>query len=147
MLIREAIEADLPEILEVLKGLDEEDEVAPFDALSLWRKINEYPYYKIIVVEDANTIIATCSLIIIDSLGHQGAKLAVAENVIVSPKFRGRGIGSQMMLFIMEKAKEQNCYKLMLSSSKKRVPAHRFYAKLGFKQHGISFLSEAGKNE
>ncbi len=147
MLIREARENELTEVLELLKGMDGEEALTSGDALSIWRKINGYPYYKIFVAEDNKIIIGACSLIIIDNLGHRGAKLAVAENVIVSPAHRGRGVGGRMMRFVMERAKEENCYKLMLSSNKKRVLTHRFYEQLGFEQHGISFMIEVGKND
>ncbi|SPF48938.1 Acetyltransferase family protein (fragment) [Candidatus Desulfosporosinus infrequens] len=92
------------------------------------------------VVEENRVIIGTCSLIILDNLGHKGAKLAIAENMIVGQECRGGGIGSKLMQFIMAKAKEENCYKLMLSSNKKRSMAHKFYEQLGFQQHGISFM-------
>ncbi|TEB14878.1 putative acetyltransferase [Pelotomaculum sp. FP] len=147
MLIREARETDLTEILELLKDMDGEEALSSGDALSIWRNINRYPYYKIFIAEDDKIIIGACSLIVIDNLGHKGAKLAVAENVIVSPAHRGRGVGARMMRFVMERAKEENCYKLMLSSNKKRVLAHRFYKQLGFEQHGISFMIEVNKND
>jgi len=147
MLIREAVEAELPELLEILTGMDGEDGLEPGEALPIWRRINEYPYYKIFVAECDRMIIGTCSLIIIDNLGHKGAKLAVAESMIIRPEFRGRGIGSQMMQFVMKRAREENCYKLMLSSNKKRAFAHRFYKQLGFQQHGISYMIEVGKND
>lgn len=147
MLIREATETDLPEIIELLKDMDGEDGVAPGEALSIWRKINEYPYYKIFVAEDNRIIIGTCSLIIIDNLGHIGAKLALAESMIVRRECRGSGVGSQLMRYVMERAKEEKCYKLMLSSNKKRTLAHRFYEQLGFEQHGISYMIEVGKDD
>ncbi|GBF34002.1 GCN5-related N-acetyltransferase [Desulfocucumis palustris] len=140
MLIREAAEAELPEILGLLKDMDGEEGMDSGGALAIWRKMKEYPCYKVFVAEDNNTLIGTCSLIVIDNLGHKGAKLAVAESMIVSPGFRGLGVGSRLMRFVMERAKEENCYKLMLSSNKKRIPAHRFYERLGFEQHGISFM-------
>lgn len=147
MLIREARETDLAEILELLKGMDGEEGLSLADALPMWRKISGYPYYKIFVAEENKIIIGTCSLIIIDNLGHNGARLAVAENMIVSPAKRGGGIGARLMRFVMERAKEENCYKLMGSSNKKRVFAHRFYERLGFEQHGISFMIEVGKHD
>jgi N-acetylglutamate synthase-like GNAT family acetyltransferase len=142
MLIREAIEKDLPDVLELLRSMDGESEMDSGEALNIWNKIKQYPYYKLLVVEDNNRIIGTCSLIIIDNLGHKGAKLAVVESVIVERKFRGRGVGHIMMNHVMEMAKKEKCYKIMLSSNKKRILAHRFYQKLGFKQHGISFVVE-----
>lgn len=147
MLIREAKETDLTEVLELLKGMDGEEGLSSGDARSVWSRMNEYPYYKIFIAEENRTVIGTCSLIIIDNLGHKGAKLAVTENVIVRPASRGGGIGARIMRFVMERAKEENCYKLMLSSNKKRVLAHRFYEQLGFEQHGVSFMIEVDKND
>jgi len=147
MLIRQATETDLPDVIELLKGMDGEDGIDLDEAQTLWRKMTEYPYYKIFVVEDNKLIIGTCSLIIIDNLGHKGAKLAVAESMIVSPDYRGHGIGCNLMQFVKERVKAENCYKLMLSSNKKRIEAHRFYEQLGFQQHGISFMIEVGRND
>ena len=147
MLIRQAIEADLPLVIELLKGMDGEEGIALGEAQTIWSKMSEYPYYKVFVVEDNELIIGTCSLIMMDNLGHKGAKLAVAESMIISQDYRGRGIGSELMHYVREKANEENCYKLMLSSNKKRVKAHKFYERLGFQQHGISFMLEVGKND
>jgi len=147
MLIRQALVTDLPAVIELLKGMDEEDGLDLDEAQTIWRKMTEYPYYKVFVVEDNGLIIGTCSLIIIDNLGHIGAKFAVAESMIISSDYRGRGLGRKLMQFIMGKVKEENCYKLMLSSNKKRIEAHKFYEELGFQQHGISFMIEVAKND
>ncbi|ODA42408.1 GNAT family N-acetyltransferase [Desulfosporosinus sp. BG] len=112
MLIREAIETDLPSVIELLKAMDGEDGIDSDEAGAVWCNMMEYPYYKVFVVEDDKRIVGTCSLIIIDNLGHQGAKLAVAESMIVSQDYRGRGMGSKLMQFVMGKAQEENCYKL-----------------------------------
>lgn len=144
MIIRQATESDLPKIIELFHEMDGEDGLAPEGYGAIWNKINQYPYYKIFVIEDREIVIGTCSLIIIDNLGHQGAKLAVAENMIINQEFRGQGIGKQLMQFIMARAKEETCYKLMLSSNKKRTLAHKFYEQLGFEQHGISFKTDFG---
>lgn len=133
---------DLPQVIELLQGMDEEEVLTLDEALKIWQRMKEYPYYKIFVVEDNKVLIGTCSLIIIDNLGHLGTKLAVAESMIVSKKYRGRGVGRELMQFIMELTKEEKCYKLMLSSNKKRVLAHKFYEQLGFLQHGLSFMIE-----
>lgn len=148
MLIRPAIETDLPEVMELLKGMDDDIGIDPIQAMKIWRKMTEYPYYKVFVVEDNKlNVIGTCSLIIIENFGHNGAKLAIVESMIVSPTYRGRGIGRQLMHFVMAKAKAENCYKLTLSSNKKRVGAHEFYQELGFQQHGLSFTIEVGNND
>ena len=140
MLIRPATGTDLPKIIALLQEMDGEDGLTAAESETIWNKINQYPYYKVFIAEDGESAIGACSLIIIDNLGHLGAKLAVVENVIVSRDYRGQGIGSQLMQFVMARATEEKCYKLMLSSNKKRTQAHKFYEQLGFEQHGISFM-------
>lgn len=147
MLIREATYEDLTEILSLLKEMDGEDGLGIDTARSIWIKMEQYPYYKVFVLEVDGHILGTCSLIILDNLGHHGAKLAIAESMIVRSDCRGRGIGQQLMQHVMNRAKEENCYKLMLSSNKKRVQAHHFYEQLGFQQHGISFMIEVEKDD
>ena len=147
MLIRQASETDLPKIIDLFREMDGEDGLAPDESRAIWTKIKDYPYYKIFVVEDRELVIGTCSLVIIHNLGHLGAKLAVAENMIISQEFRGQGIGNQLMHFVMARAEEEKCYKLMLSSNKKRVLAHKFYENLGFEPHGISFTTNFDYNK
>ena len=147
MLIRQANETDLPKIIDLLREMDGEDGLASDESRAIWTNIYEYPYYKIFVIEDRELLIGTCSLVIIDNLGHLGAKLAVAENMIIRQEFRGQGIGNQLMQFVMARAKEEKCYKLMLSSNKKRTLAHNFYEKLGFEPHGISFITNFDHNK
>ncbi|HEX9058642.1 MAG TPA: GNAT family N-acetyltransferase [Clostridia bacterium] len=146
MLIREADENDIPSVLKLLNNMDDEEGLSLEDALSVWRKIASYPYYKVMVLEDGNEITGTFSLIILDNLGHNGLNPAIVENVIVSPEKRGKGFGKAMMKFAMEKAKSMGCYKLMLSSNKKRIDAHRFYDSLGFTRHGYSFMVEVNND-
>lgn len=147
MLIREAVEADLGEVQRLLITMDGDNEVEASRALEIWNRMKQYPYYKVLVVEEDQRLIATCSLIILDNLGHQGAKLAVVESVIVEQNYRRNGVGQMMMNHVMELAQKEGCYKLMLSSNKKRIMAHKFYQKLGFKQHGISFIVEVDEHD
>ncbi|MCX7709152.1 MAG: GNAT family N-acetyltransferase [Clostridia bacterium] len=145
MLIREATDKDLTAVLELLKQIDGESDQDMDQSLNIWSAIKKYPYYKLMVAEEEGRIVGTFSLMILDNLGHHGSKLAVVESVVVHSEFRSQGIGKQMMEAAMERAKGEKCYKLMLSSNKKRVRAHKFYEELGFEQHGISFAIEVGK--
>ncbi|ATW26643.1 GNAT family N-acetyltransferase [Candidatus Formimonas warabiya] len=147
MLIREAREADIPKILELYQALDGEEELRPAQALEIWHKTLQWPYHKIFVAEEEAALIGTCQLAIFENLSHHGARVALAESMVVHPEWRNRGVGTEIMKFIMERAREEKCYKLMLSSNQKRVDAHRFYGKLGFQQHGISFLVEVGPHD
>jgi GNAT superfamily N-acetyltransferase len=77
-------------------------------------------------------VIGTLQLNFTKSLGHQGGKLCTEESVRVDEKYRGQGIGREMMLWATELAKEQGCVSMQLTTHKNRSDAHRFYASLGF---------------
>ena len=77
-----------------------------------------------------------------DNLGHLGAPSGIVEDVVVDPACHSRGIGQAMMRFAIERCRERQCYKLMLSSNAKRERAHAFYEALGFARHGYSFRIE-----
>ncbi len=141
MLIREALEVELPRVLTLLKELDGEAELSLEEARAIWKRMKQYPYYKIYVALKGMEIVGTFSLLICDNLGHGGARFAVVDNVVVDPNYRGQGIGKKMMMKAMELARQNDCYKMMLSSNKSRVRAHEFYKKLGFEEHGISFMT------
>ena len=84
--------------------------------------------------------LGTFTLLIVDNLAHMGARSGIVEDVVVAAEWRGMGIGESNDALAKQKCHEAGCYKLVLSSNKKRADAHRFYEKLGFKQHGYSFV-------
>lgn len=142
MEIRELNEEEIDVYLELLKELDQDAILSLSQAKQLLANINSYPFYKIFVVDYNGQLAGTFTLIICDNLGHGGLKLAIVENVVVHPNFMRMGIGKYMMEEAAKVAKENNCYKLMLSSNEKRTDAHAFYDSLGFERHGISFMME-----
>jgi GNAT superfamily N-acetyltransferase len=93
------------------------------------------------------TIVGTFALLVMDNLGHLGAPSAIVEDVAVDPQHQGHGIGRAMMKFALDRAQEQGCYKLMLSSNAKRERAHAFYESLGFTRHGFSFRVDLRKEQ
>jgi len=140
--IRVATHRDLPEILELYRQLDPEGSpVFPLaDAENIFETINKYPDYQVYVARRCGKTLGTFALLIVDNLAHLGSRYGIVEDVVVTADCRGMGIGRQMMRFAMQKCHAAGCYKLVLSSNKKRVDAHRFYKKLGFRQHGYSFV-------
>ncbi|PKL15625.1 MAG: N-acetyltransferase [Spirochaetae bacterium HGW-Spirochaetae-5] len=54
------------------------------------------------------------------------------ENVIVSEKFRGQGIGRLLMKNIEDLAIERDCSYIIFVSGSKREGAHRFYESIGY---------------
>lgn len=142
--IRPAGAEDLPAILALYAQpeIDNGNVLSVNEAARLHAKFSRYPDYTLYVTEAGGRVAGSFALLIMDNLGHLGAPSAIVEDVVVDPALHGQGIGQQMMRFAIEKSREKNCYKLMLSSNAKRERAHAFYEALGFERHGFSFRIE-----
>lgn len=142
--LREAIKGDLASILALYKQPDMDDKVLSIEAAGeLYLKMRANPHYKIYVAQVGQDILATFALLMVPSLVQQESYLAIIEDVMVSPKAQGKGVGKLMMSFALELAEKMDCYKLALSSNKKRETAHGFYRALGFVESGASLLVQA----
>lgn len=139
--IREAMENDLSCLLPlyVQLGLDNGTVLRLDGALSILRRLKTYPDYRLYGAFSENHPVGVFALLIMDNLGHTGQPSAVLEDIIVDERFRGKGIGKQMIDYALRMALAKNCYKLSLSSNRQRTGAHRFYENLGFEKHGVSF--------
>ncbi len=140
---REATRSDLPFVLALYSQPDfDSGKVLPLpEAERLFERIANYPDYKIYVAVREGNIVGTFALLIMDNLGHMGARSAIIEDVAVAPEWQRHGIGRLMMNHALRISGEKGCYKAVLSSSLKRERAHAFYESLGFERHGYSYLA------
>lgn len=77
-------------------------------------------------------VVGTMQLTFTPSISFQGGKRCTVESVRVAEEYRGKGIGREMMLWAIERAKEKGCISLQLTTNNDRKDAHRFYANLGY---------------
>ncbi len=144
--IREATEADLPQVLALYAqpDMDNGHVLSVEQAKEVFAQFQSYPNYRLFVACLNNTtpyaVVGTFALLIMHNLAHCGTPSAIVEDVVVSPEQQGRGTGKAMMAWAQKLAREAGCYKLVLSSNQKRERAHAFYESLGFQRHGFSFL-------
>jgi len=139
---RDAVDGDLPALLALYAQLEQEPDVSMdlAAARALWERIRDRPDYRIVVAESpSDGIVGAYSLQIVQGLAHAGTPSAIVEDVVVDSRYRRRGIGRKMMENAIAHARVQGCYKLALSSNRRREAAHRFYEALGFERHGYSF--------
>ena len=138
---REIDETDLPAVLELYAQLGEDDGhvLTPDQARAIYARMRAYPDYRIYLAELDGRAVGTFALLVMDNLGHLGARSAVLEDVVVDARLRGQGIGKQMMECANRLCLDKGCYKMTFSSNRNREAAHRFYESLGFRRHGISF--------
>jgi GNAT superfamily N-acetyltransferase len=144
ILIEEARKEELPFILELYADDDIDNGKILFlhEAEAIFMRMKTYPNYKIYLAKDDNIIVGTFALAIMDNLAHMGKSSGLVEDVVVARNMRSKGIGKKMMEHALNICKENNCYKMCLSSNLIRKRAHSFYENLGFKQHGYSFMVE-----
>ncbi len=145
LMIRQACDDDLPQVLALYAqpGLDD-GQILEFDkAREILAQFAQYPNYRLYVaVSDAtpDKVLGSYALLVMHNLAHMGTPSAIVEDVVVDVGCRSQGIGRQMMEHAKAVASAAGCYKLALSSNRKRERAHAFYESLGFELHGHSFV-------
>lgn len=139
IIFRFARRADLPSIVRMLAddelGSQRERVESPLSEsyYSAFEQINSDPNHELIVAEKNGEVIGTLHLMFLPSVSFQGGLRAQIESVRVDKRFQSQGIGSQMMKWAMERARQRGAHVLQLTTHKTRVDAHRFYERLGFK--------------
>jgi ribosomal protein S18 acetylase RimI-like enzyme len=144
LVIREAVETDLPAVLALYRHVGDPESLPIEEARRIFARFGKYPDYRLFVAERDGAVVGTYALLIMDNLGHLGAKSGVIEDVIVDPAVQGKGIGKAMMAHAIDECRAKDCYKAALSSNLKREAAHAFYDSLGFERHGYSFRVAPG---
>jgi ribosomal protein S18 acetylase RimI-like enzyme len=86
---------------------------------------------EIIVLRDGEKIIGMGTLNYLPRLSRLDGEV---NDVVVSEKYRGKGLGTVLMTGIIARAREKKVVKLHLTSRPARVAANELYKKLGFEQ-------------
>jgi GNAT superfamily N-acetyltransferase len=108
------------------------EEPLPDSYIKAFEQIDNDPNHELIVAESNGEVIGTLHLIFIPSISYQGGLRAQVESVRVGRKYRGQGIGSEMMKWVIERARGRDAHLVQLTTHKSREDAHRFYERLGF---------------
>lgn len=136
---RRARREDLPAIVRMLA--DDElgslresfEDPLPGSYSSAFEQIEKDPNHELVVAERNGDVIGTLHLIFLPSISFQGGLRAQVESVRVDKRFQSQGVGSAMMRWSIERAKQRGAHVVQLTTHKTRGNAHRFYARLGFK--------------
>jgi len=137
MIIRPAVETDLPSILRLLLAdrATVSDELPADSAcyLEALREMQASGHSCTYVAELDGKIAGTFMLTFLRHLLRRGSLVAVVEAVRVDSSLRGRGLGSEMMRWAIAESRRRGCSVLQLTSNLARKDAHRFYERLGFR--------------
>lgn len=94
--------------------------------------INNPALGQIIVARQNNKIVGMLSLLYSISTAL-GGRVCLLEDFVVDAALRNQGVGSQLLQFAINFAKQHNCQRITLLTDGINSDAQRLYSRMGFK--------------
>ncbi|MDX1806338.1 MAG: GNAT family N-acetyltransferase [Paenisporosarcina sp.] len=136
---RIATKHDLERIVEMLADdvlgskRERNERPLPDSYIKAYQAISADPNNELIVACRGDEVIGVQQITFTPYITHQGGWRATIEGVRTSFSERGKGLGTELIRFGIQRAKERGCHVVQLTTDKKREDALRFYESLGFK--------------
>ena len=135
MVITQAVLADIPQLVKLLEVLfEQEAEFAPNPDLqsnSLEKIILDPTIGMIFIARDQDRVLGMLSLLLTESTAL-GSPVALLEDMIVAPSCRLQGIGTKLIEYAIQKARQMGVKRFTLLTDMVNFQAQEFYQKLGF---------------
>ena len=132
-IIRELRKEDLWNgFLITLDSLRQASNIDKNKAEEIFEKINSNPNHIIAVAELDGKIVGATTLLIEPKFIHKGGLVGHIEDVVIAKEHQGTGIGEKLINFVLDHAKQNQCYKTILDGTD---DVKQFYEKIGFKKH------------
>jgi len=97
-----------------------------------WRRLGQ-GWRTIVAIADGQ-LVGTASLLIEAKFARGGGLVGHIEDVAVLPNRQRQGVGQALVGHLMEMARAEGCYKIILCCAESTVG---FYDKCGFQVHGV----------
>lgn len=139
MKFRTATRADLPDIVRLLAddhlggSRERYSDPLPGEYGIAFDGLQRISAEVILAMDEDGRVIGCLQLLILPGLGSLGKQRAQIEAVRIESSLRGRGLGSQLIGYAIDRAKQRGCKLVQLTSDNSRQGAHRLYERLGFK--------------
>ncbi|MCM3672167.1 GNAT family N-acetyltransferase [Mesobacillus maritimus] len=136
---RSATEKDLDRIVRMLgddvlgSKRERYEQPLPSSYLKAFEAIASDPNNELVVACEGEEVIGVLQITFTPYLTHQGGWRATIEGVRTSASVRGKGVGTKLIQWAIQRAEERVCHLVQLTTDKQRPDALRFYEKLGFK--------------
>lgn len=144
--LRRALESDVGPLVELIArdqlraSIESSAPEGRAPYIAAFRAIDADPAQLLcVVVDDADTVVATMQLTVIPGLARAGATRLQVEAVRVDERLRGNGLGSAMMEWAVAEGRRRGAALVQLTSDNSREAAHRFYERLGFAPSHVGF--------
>jgi len=126
-------DTDISLIFSLLQQLTD----APIIDIKLYNNIisdiSNNKYHNIYVYIEDGKPIGMITLLIEQKLIHGGKCVAHIEDLVVDKEYSGLGIATKLLTYLINIAKINNCYKIILDCKRELFP---FYEKVGFQIRG-----------
>lgn len=140
MEIQTAVRSDIPELCRLLDTLfSQESEFKPdaaIQALGLGAIIEGDGIGDILVAKEGRQIVCMVNLLYTISTAL-GSRVAILEDMVVAPQSRGLGVGSALLKYAIEFARDKGCKRITLLTDNDNEAAHRFYEQHGFTESSM----------
>jgi predicted N-acetyltransferase YhbS len=144
--IRLAEERDVPRVVELYRELTISDSQVEHsrnpslaDYLRVFAEIRADPRQKLFVAQVQGEVVGTIVLLEVPNLSHNGTPWAFLENLIVTERHRGRGLGRMLLEHAVGLARKSGCHMVELCSDVRRKEAHVLYVSMGFEAQAHCF--------
>ncbi len=140
LVVRLAERGDLAGLLQIYRDLISEDPELSVEAAGIhFDALVRIPGSAVHIGVLNDTIVSTCTLIVIPNLTRGGQPYALVENVVTVAEYRGRGYGRETLQHAVSCAWDQGCYKVMLLTGSTKPETLGFYQSAGFEQNKTGF--------
>jgi len=140
--VREAKETDLPMIQtltrELIKTINNTKGIDVQLALDNCKHLIHEPHSYFFVAVMNKTIVGFITVSIRKTLLHQGLSGLINE-LVVTEKYRGKGIGKQLIFAVIERCKQRGCCEVEVSTNMTNTRAKELYMNCGFEESGLLF--------
>ena len=89
-----------------------------------------------VYIRDDN-LVGMITILIEQKLIHGGKCVAHIEDLVVDKKYNGQGIAKELLSYMFQIARDNNCYKVILDCDKNIIS---FYEKSGFKEKEVQMV-------
>ena len=141
MIIRDARPGDLESVIALLdedairEVAEDYSDLSPYaDAMA---EIVGADHSTVLVGELDGEIVATAQVSWQRRMMYGAGLVCQIESVRVTSSLRGRGLGAELIGWIVDDARRRGCARVELSSNARREDARRFYERLGFQASHI----------
>lgn len=105
----------------------------PESYMRTFELIRADPNHLLMVAELDRRVIGTFHMTFLYYLAGAGRPDAQIEAIHIAALHRRQGLGTKMLQWAIQEARQRQCRRLQLTTDKRRTEAHAFYRRLGFK--------------